>query len=95
MHDELYPEQFEWDAGNQGKNLKKHDVNDEECEEIFFDEHKKILKDTLHSETEDRFILIGKTVAGRVLFVAYTLRTNKIRIISARNCNKKEQKLYE
>ena len=86
---------FEWDEGNRGKNFSKHEVTDEECEEVFFDEHKKIVKDTLHSDTEDRSILIGKTARARVLFVVFTIRGSNIRVISARDCSRKEEKLYE
>ena len=87
--------EFEWNKGNRNKNLKMHGVNDEECEEIFFDPKKKILKDTLHSINEKRYILIGKTKLKRLLFLIFTIRKNKIRVISARDLNKKEKQLYE
>ena len=86
--------EFEWDEGNIGKN-KKHNVEDKEAEEVFLDERKKIFKDRLHSGGEERFRVIGKTKKGRLLFVVFTKRKNKIRIISARNINKKEVYLYE
>lgn len=81
--------EFEWDKGNIGKN-KKHHVNDQEAEEIFFDENKVLLKDVLHSKTEERFIILGKTKVDRVLYAVFTKRKKKIRIISARDLNKKE-----
>ena len=87
--------EFEWDSGNQGKNFRKHRVTDEECEETFFDEGKKMLTDTLHSQNESRHILLGKTKNHRVLFVVFTLRKQKIRVISARDFNTREQHLYE
>ena len=86
--------EFEWDKGNIGKN-KKHGVEDEEAEQSFLDESKVIFKDKLHSAREDRYILIGKTKKGRILYIVFTKRGNKIRIISARNINKKEVYLYE
>ena len=86
--------EFEWDKGNIDKN-KKHNVEDKEAEEVFLDERKKIFKDRLHSGGEERFRVIGKTKKGRLLFVVFTKRKNKIRIISARNINKKEVYLYE
>lgn len=86
---------FDWVKGNREKNLKKHDVTDSECEEAFFDENKIQFKDVLHSGKEERFILLGKTKESRLLFVVYTLRDNKIRVVSARDVNKKERKLYE
>lgn len=87
--------EFEWDVGNRDKNLIKHRVSDEECEEIFFDTSKRILRDYLHSGKEKRYILLGKTKKERVLFLVFTIRKNKIRVISARDLNIKEGKLYE
>lgn len=86
---------FDWDKGNIGKNWQKHKVTDRECEEAFFDSKKKVLKDPLHSAGEKRFILIGKTKLDRMLFIAFTVREGKIRVISVRDLNKKEIKLYE
>ncbi|MDP2650708.1 MAG: BrnT family toxin [bacterium] len=86
--------EFQWDKGNTGKN-RKHGVLDSESEEVFFDENKVMLKDVLHSGNESRFILLGKTKKGRLLFVVFAKRGAKIRIISARDINKKEKYLYE
>lgn len=88
------PVAFEWDQGNTGKNLK-HGVTDEECEEVFFDPDKRLLKDAPHSRTEDRYILIGATKVQRLLFVVFTFRENNVRVISARDLNKRERNLYE
>ncbi len=88
------PVKFEWDKGNTGKNWILHKVLDEECEEVFFDTNKKILDDILHSGKEPRYILIGKTKKGRLLFMVFTIRSDKARVISARDLNRKEQKLY-
>jgi len=89
------PIRFEWDKGNKDKNWLKHGVTNEECEEVFFDKNKKILKDILHSNKEKRFIILGKTKKGRLLFVVFTIRKKKLRVISARDINKKEVILYE
>jgi len=89
------PLEFEWDKGNKDKNWLKHRVTNEECEEVFFDKNKKILKDVLHSDKEKRFIVLGKTKKGRLLFVVFTIRNKKIRVISTRDINKKEVILYE
>lgn len=86
---------FEWDIGNKNKNFISHNVIDEECEEIFFDQNKKILKDVLHSGQEERCVVIGETKRRRLLFLVFTIRKNLIRVISARDLNKKEKKLYE
>jgi uncharacterized protein len=88
--------EFEWDKGNIEKSLKQHDVTDKEAEEVFFDENKQEYPDPTHSEKEIRKVLVGKTKTGRLLFVVYTVRKNKIRIISARDLNKRrEVELYE
>lgn len=87
-------EEFEWDKGNIGKN-KRHNVEDKEAEEVFLDEGKIIFKDKLHSQIEERFIVIGKTKRDRLLYVCFTKRKKRIRIISARDINKKEVHLYK
>lgn len=84
--------QFEWDSGNSGKNKRSHNVADWECEEVFFDPRKV----KLHSGQEERFILLGKTRQERLLFLAFTIRSEKVRVISARDVTKrKEVELYE
>lgn len=90
------PLEFEWDQGNKGKNFQKHKVTDEECEEVFFDLRKKILRDILHSHSkkEERYILLGQTKRQRLLFVVFTIRKGKVRVISARDLNPKEKRLY-
>lgn len=88
------PLEFDWDEGNIGNNLK-HKVKDKEAEEAFLDDEKVILKDVLHSKDEERFILLGETTKDRLLYVVFTIRGKKIRIISARDTNKKEVSLYE
>ena len=87
--------EFDWDNGNLVKNSLQHAVSNQECEEVFFDDNKKLLKDLLHSYKETRYIIIGATKTKRKLFIAFTLRFKKIRIISARDLNKKEYHLYE
>lgn len=86
--------EFEWDKGNIGKN-QKHNVTDKESEEIFFDESRLIYKDVFHSKDEDRYIILGKTKEGRLLYTVFTIRGEKARIISSRDINKKEVQLYE
>lgn len=88
------PLEFDWNKGNIEKNIK-HKVEDKEAEELFFDEKKIIYKDVFHSQKEKRFIVIGKTKKGRLLYTVFNMRAKKIRIISARDINKKEVSLYE
>ena len=86
--------QFEWDQGNRGKNFKKHKVTDEECEEAFFDSEKRIPRDRLHSDHEERLVMLGKTKRDRLLFIVFTTRNDRIRVISARGLSRKEGYLY-
>jgi len=86
---------FDWDKGNIDKSWGKHKVSNLECEEVFFDEDKKVSRDKLHSKGEERLILLGKTKKERLLYLVLTLRNKKIRVISARDINRKEKKLYE
>lgn len=86
---------FEWDKGNEQKNWLKHNVTIEETEEAFSDEKRLILEDNKHSEHEVRYILYGKTEKGRMLFIVYAIRNKKVRVISARDTNRREVEFYE
>ncbi len=52
-------------------------------------------EDKRHSEEENRYYALGKTDMGRLLFIVFTIRGKNIRIISARDMNKREKKRYE
>ncbi len=86
---------FEWDKWNIDKSYKKHGITPNETEEIFLDIDVKIEKDIKHQQQENRFIAIGKTTEEKILFVIFTLRSDKIRIISGRIANKKEGEVYQ
>ena len=86
---------FEWDAHNAGKNWQKHRVTPSECEEFFFNRPLAVADDVRHSEKENRFYALGHTDVGRVLFVVFAVRRDKIRVISARDMNRKERKAYQ
>ena len=86
---------FQWDEGNLDKNLVKHNVENWECEQIFFNEPLIILDDPGHSRSERRWAAFGRTDAGRLLVVIFTKRGDLIRVISARDMNKKERNFYE
>ena len=88
------PAEFEWDEGNKEK-PKKHGLTPEEAEEAFFDDNKVVFRDWKHSTLEQRITLLGKTKKGRLINITYTLRKNKIRVITARPINRKEVSLYE
>ena len=86
--------QFEWDDDKADRNFRNHDVSFEEAATVFNDRNAITLADTLHSEEEERYIDIGMSSQGRPLFVVYTERGQKTRIISARPCTAKEAKIY-
>lgn len=88
-------EGFDWDKGNIDKSWIKHGVSIKECEEVFFNKTVLSFEDTKHSKKEKRYITIGASDSGNVLHIVYTVRSVKIRIISARPANKKERRLYE
>src|SRR4051812_21973707 len=88
--------EFEWDAGNQTKIWTKHAVTPEEAEEVFLIGPAAPLGIQISPEVpEERLGIVGATTAGRILHVVFTLRTGKIRPISARPAHKKERDLYE
>ena len=86
---------FQWDEGNILKSWEKHRVSHVECEEVFFNEPVVVKPDMHHSTGENRYYALGKTNAGRFLFVVFTLRQKKIRVISARTMSRKERRAYE
>lgn len=87
--------EFEWDENNSEKNWEKHRVSCSECEQVFFNQPILINYDEGHSEREKRFQVLGKTNKQRKLFLVFTIRKNKIRIISARNQSRQERQIYE
>lgn len=93
----LNAEGFEWDKGNIDKNWGRHKVHYLECEEIFFNEPLFITPDEKHSQKEQRFRALGQTKSGKLLTIVFTVRGDGklLRVISARNMNVKERRLYE
>ena len=98
--DEIYTkilsqcEGFEWGEGNLKKNWLKHNVSPAECEQIFFNRPLVIQDDIKHSEAEKRFYALGRTDSRRNLFIAFTIRNMRIRVISARDMSRKEREVY-
>ncbi|MHB1390117.1 MAG: BrnT family toxin [Thermoleophilia bacterium] len=88
-------EGFQWDKGNLLKNWEKHEVSASECEQIFFNQPFVVAEDKKHSAKEGRFFALGQTDTGRLLFIVFTIRGNLIRVISARDMNSKERKVYQ
>lgn len=86
---------FEWDEGKSEKNWFKHQVSRAECEEVFFNEPVAAAPDVQPSHAEPRYYVLGKTDEGRLLFVVVTIGDKLIRVISARDMNRREEKEYE
>lgn len=89
------PIDFGWDEGNSDKNFKKHRVTNREAEEIFIIKPNFIFPNPKHSLLEVRYMIWGITNKARKLAVFFTIRANKIRIISARDMSNKERREYE
>lgn len=86
---------FDWDGGNSNKNLIKHKVTIQESEEVFANQPLIVATDEKHSTSEQRLLALGRTNNDRRLFLSFTIRKDKIRIISIRDMNKKEMIIYE
>lgn len=95
LFDILKIEGFDWDEANIEKNKIKHNVSKKESEEVFLNQPLRFFDDDVHSKTEKRYGALGKTNKARRLVRFFTLRKNKIRVISARNQGKEERKIYE
>lgn len=88
--------EFEWDEGNKNKSLKKHLVTPLESEEAFYGRFILPLGRQIYpTPNEARFGILGRSDEGRNLFISFTIRNWKIRIISARPMNFKEKQIYE
>ena len=87
---------FEWDDNKNQANIEKHGISFEEAASVFQDEGALIITDEEHSESEERFILIGFSFRANLLVVCHCYREKNttIRIISARKADKKERQKY-
>ena len=87
---------FEWDESKNQTNIKKHGISFQEASSVFYDDEALIISDESHSNTEDRFVLIGFSYKFNLLVVCRCYRQNEsiIRIISARKATKQERKEY-
>ena len=84
--------EFEWDQRKAAANFAKHGVSFEAAKDVFFDENR--LYELDNESDEERWRTIG-IAAGKILFVVYTETENDVvRIISAREATKREQREY-
>ena len=88
---------FDWDKSKATKNLVKHKVSFKEAQSVFDDDFARLIPDPDHSESEERFILLGLSCSLRVLVVVHCYKDeeNIIRLISARKATKPESKIYK
>ncbi|MBU1208946.1 MAG: BrnT family toxin [Proteobacteria bacterium] len=86
---------FEWDPKKARRNLNIHGISFDEASTAFRDPLSGTIDDPLHSEDEERFVLIGQSQRGRLLVVVHTERGDRIRIISARLATNRERIRYE
>lgn len=87
--------EVEWDPAKAESNLRKHGVGFEEAATVLGDPLSITLDDPDHSESEPRFLLVGRAATGRLLIVAITERGESVRIISARRMTPHERRVYE
>lgn len=86
---------FEWDPKKARKNINTHGVSFDEASTAFRDSLSQTINDPLHSEGENRFVLLGRSIQGRILVIIHTDRGERIRIISARLATTRERLKYE
>lgn len=85
---------FDWDEANRKKSKIKHAVDPLECEQVFYNKP-LYFYDEVHSKKEDRYVAYGVTDRSRRLCIIFTMRHSRIRVISARDQNRKERRIYE
>lgn len=88
-------EGFDWNDGNTPKVRTRHDVEPGECEQAFFGGPLLLWADPTHSQREERWRALGRTLGGRTLHLVFTLRGPNIRVVAARDMNRKERREYE
>ena len=86
---------FEWDRRKASAKIGKHGVSFDEASTAFGDPLSMTIADPLHSEQEERRVLIGQSIGGRLLVIVHTERGDRIRIVSARLAVKRERLTYE
>ena len=85
---------FDWDEGNLTKNWEKHRVAFWEAEQAFLSSPLLVASAPHSSGSEERHYCLGKTDAERLLFIVFTLRSQRIRVVSARDMSRKERNFY-
>ena len=86
---------IEWDPRKAAVNRAKHKVFFEEAVTVFGDPLGRIIDDPRHSETEERYVLLGQSAQRRLLAVMFTERGQAVRLVSARKATRRERREYE
>ncbi len=86
---------FEWDENKAESNFLKHGIQFEEAVTVFADPYLLFTEDSSNSQGEEREWAIGETEDGSIVVVVFTMRGERIRIISARKATKRECQQYE
>ena len=89
---DIIGEYYEWDSVKENANIQKHGIDFDTAILVFEDDSRIEWYDEEHSGMEERYNTIG--MVHDVLFVVYTERGAKTRIISARLATRAERKLY-
>ncbi len=93
---EFFPdlEGFDWDEGNSDKNLASHGVSRAESEQVFLNRPLLVSPSSRPGVSETRHLTLGRTDAGRLLAVVFTVRGKLLRVISSRDMSERERKSY-
>lgn len=95
MHARTYTHRsYEWDPEKAAANQRKHGVDFAHAVGVFDDDRALTIRD-LDSDREDRFVAVGMDREARILVVVFTLRGERVRVISARKANSWERRQYE
>ena len=86
---------FDWDKNKAASNLARHKVSFEEAATVFGNPLSDTFDDPDHSVEEQRFLIIGHSEKGKLLFVSHTDDGETVRIISAREPTRAEREAYE
>ena len=84
---------FTWDQAKSSSNKQKHGIDFAQAKEVFDDKYAVVD----HGKTkagEERWLAIGRTLKLFLITVVFVFRDASIRIISARQARKKEQRAY-
>jgi uncharacterized protein len=87
---------FDWDEDKAAGNVVKHGILFDEAKTVFFDDPRYVdFYDPDHSDGEDRYLIIGKSIQGRLLITSYTERGELIHLITSRAVTRAERQAYE